>query len=162
MPKNRKRKGSFCVFPCPKTWDLQRAPVLLLLLPKAPGCCVHHTTLLYSHQFPGLPAQHSQCFPTQSCCLLFPSVPEFLFHEDAPNSVAVILQPVLNLLPLKLPYASFPASLTVELPLFAPRPQHVPVLTPVWLWPASLAQDNSSSVTFPVKDKVCLLLPPVL
>lgn len=30
MPKNRRRKGSFCTIPCPKTWDLQVATVLFL------------------------------------------------------------------------------------------------------------------------------------
>lgn len=62
MSKNR-RKASFCMFPCPETWHLQVAPVLLYL-PEAPDCCVHRPALLYSPQRPGPPAWHSQCFPT--------------------------------------------------------------------------------------------------
>lgn len=67
---------------------------------------------------------------SQHQSVLLSSVPELLFHEDTLNAVAVILQLVLNLPNLKLPYTSFSARLALELPLSAPMPQHVPVPIP--------------------------------
>lgn len=101
----------------------------------------------------------SQLRDSVFCSIVFQSS---LFVEDTPTSVSAILQPVLNLPTLKLLQTNFStSSLALKLPLYTPRPWHVPALIPVWLWLASLVQENSSLVTFPVKGKVCLL-PPLL
>lgn len=69
-------------YPCPKTQYLQVSPVFILLLPRAPGCCMQQSSLFFIQQC------QASCHGTVSAsqaCLQFPTVPAVIWKSMTAN-----------------------------------------------------------------------------